>query len=1319
MTVLPKFEPLEDRIVLDGEAQVTVDAPADIQIGQQDVEFTLTFDNIDPTDSGYVPFIDVILPTLGADGDDGVTFDGATFLGTGVVTTEIVFDAAGEALHPVALDMFGDPLIVTGTPGDTLLVFELPFGSFSAGNPPVDIVMTLDFSDQADLDEDFTFQTRGGFAFGNDPLNNPETDPSTVSAFETTTVGQTLFELQKLTNVPEGEGATGPSYVYTYELVVDVAPGQTLSDFNLVDTLPPEIVYVGALNVSPSTGVTVNTEPTAGLIAGPGNNVLDVTFDEITGSAVVTFDYYIDEFAAGATGPTLDTNSGDPAPVANTVTGTGTWDPLDDDDPIQTVSDTAVNQIEAVSLAVQKSSAVAVDTDLPGVISPGDIYEFTLDVQVSDYFTFGDLVVTDVLGNGWDYVNTPGFVPTLVTVESNGGSLASEVLTPNETTSFDPATGETTVVWDISQALLDAGQDGFLTGDDADGTVNLQSTTATITYFARILEDFVSDGLVNDLAFNQGDVLENNTEISATVRDNTTGAVLGTEEDQSANAIQTPFGFIESKNVVFLNGAAPDPNVLVAAGDEVTFSVIYTAPLGAFELLRITDNLPQNVFDATEITVFNNTISAGPPAAGEAQFGLASQDYIDAGGGVPGLSNVATDNQVEFDFGTFTSTPRDSIQIEILYTTTVIDAVFEDGLPLTNQATAFESNSVSTSVDTTAIANFVFAQPELEITKGVIATDSPDPDTAFSDAVGPVAFTAPGSAGARFAGTISSDALDTTPIDADIDNIDAGDLVSFAIVVENTGRAPNGAFDILIEDTLPDGFEVPPGGLNLTVTDGTGSRVISFTGDLFSGGILLDDRGVEGALSAFDQTAGDNVVVVTYDLIAAQSVTSNDVIDNTATISSFTAFNSTPGNPALNRATPDLTDDASASVANVEVTKVLVDREFGVQGPSEVLVGEEFTFEVRFDLQEGTYENAVLSDSVNTGGSFGDYEILSAEITDFDASVLSSSLGVTLGSAGAVAADGNSVSFDLGTLVNLGNNDLSDDFITFEVTARSLGSQAEDAGDRLGNTGRFEADGVFATASNGVNLIEPQLTIDKTASPSIVMAGETVMYQVVVDNPVASRDAPAFDLVLTDVLDPNVVLVDGSVAVSGGVGVTIVKGNGAGDTEIEITADELGVNDTLIITYEATVLSTVEAGVVIDNTADLTFDSLPTDNADDERDYTLSDDADVTTAAASIDKDIAATSNPDTDGGDLSIGETVTYDITIVLPEGISSNATLTDMLPTTPGTLTLVSSEVISIGNNITGSLLSVGDAGTAAGGDVVFDFGTLTNFNDLVQDP
>jgi len=57
---IPHFELLEDRIVLDGVPDVEITAPASIDLGEQDVPVTLTFDNVG-TDAGYVPYIDLWL----------------------------------------------------------------------------------------------------------------------------------------------------------------------------------------------------------------------------------------------------------------------------------------------------------------------------------------------------------------------------------------------------------------------------------------------------------------------------------------------------------------------------------------------------------------------------------------------------------------------------------------------------------------------------------------------------------------------------------------------------------------------------------------------------------------------------------------------------------------------------------------------------------------------------------------------------------------------------------------------------------------------------------------------------------------------------------------------------------------------------------------------------------------------------------------------------------------------------------------------------------------------------------------------------------
>jgi len=151
-------------------------------------------------------------------------------------------------------------------------------------------------------------------------------------------------------------------------------------------------------------------------------------------------------------------------------------------------------------------------------------------------------------------------------------------------------------------------------------------------------------------------------------------------------------------------------------------------------------------------------------------------------------------------------------------------------------------------------------------------------------------------------------------------------------------------------------------------------------------------------------------------------------------------------------------------------------------------------------------------------------------------------------------------------------------------------------------------------------------------------------------------------------------------------------------------------------------------GLTTENTATVTGDSLPGDNPE-ERDVE-DEDTDIIVGDPSLEKTIIETSNDDTGSGqfdpliDVTIGETVTYQLVVTLPEtdinnnglddvGEQGQAQLTDTLPTN---FALVSAEVISIGADISNSNLTVGDMLGAAGitgaqGDaaITFDIGSI----------
>ena len=200
------------------EPTVSVAVPADPFIGES-IDIQLEFDNTGDA-AGYGPYIDLVLPALGADNDpsspDGCTFTDASYLGLPVTRQVFTFPAVDEGVgignvaHPYAVDASGDPLIITGTPGDQLVVLQLPFGSFTSGQPPAPVQVSAACSNFANLGEGLPITANGGFQFGADPLDNPADDPSIVGTAVTETVNPTLVTLTKTYLGPGGRDRHRP-----------------------------------------------------------------------------------------------------------------------------------------------------------------------------------------------------------------------------------------------------------------------------------------------------------------------------------------------------------------------------------------------------------------------------------------------------------------------------------------------------------------------------------------------------------------------------------------------------------------------------------------------------------------------------------------------------------------------------------------------------------------------------------------------------------------------------------------------------------------------------------------------------------------------------------------------------------------------------------------------------------------------------------------------------------------------------------------------------------------------------------------------------
>ncbi|MEQ8756576.1 MAG: FG-GAP-like repeat-containing protein [Coleofasciculus sp. G1-WW12-02] len=998
--------------------------------------FIVSFDNVasSPGNVGYAPFVNLYLDTTGTDGmadDNGVmtdTYDGLTLIPNGIryildqdissVVDPDTGNTISDGLHSVPLSVLGiQPILATiyldnsgnlvvdhpyagtiGVPsgfnqGDTLYVIPLPQGSFTPDQPDAKLEIDVQISNLADYNQPLKLSTSGGFRLGANAVSNSQPiDPIMESNDDVTEnyLKPLLYRISKYYAGPENETVTGENFSKQYNISVGIAPGQTIDNLAIQDILPDNLQFKSVVSTSGGTPTITKTPP------GSGGTLIAAFPNPVTGNASLNFDFYI---------PLLDNSTTDVInpQTGNAVTSTDiakldpslVWNPLDPRDgqpfagPYNPPDNTAITFIEPNathtlydrSLAIQKTwNRVLPNGDTKALgLSPGDVIEYTMNFQVSDYFAFGNVNINDIFSDGQKFDTS--FTPTFTINEHNVVTTGS-FTNSGDFTFVDPSGGSSgTVNLDISQALLSLApqsnpNDKLLGGNifDSGGYgATFGATTGQIKFRTVIQEDFT--GSFPDTSVDNGDFFRNNATITGDVLNVNPGQNFAphidtgnnlpfNESDSSSTYFYLPRGKFNSNSgqddgyeVSVFQIKDSDGNLktgnTVVAGDEVTYRIKYTLPFADIEQLKFTSFLPLPVFNESLSRLDITTVHSGPPVLEQIVYGpmdtlntfYGSVNPIIPSTG-PNLSVGRQNNSLLFNYGNFDDPNTVAPQtIDLLYTLEVGDQVTENNLLLTNLVYEQEGSTNGGSRAFAKYALLELAQPELKITQGVVATseanavfseffpvigNSPNPPT--------LGFTAPGTPGVRFTGTIDSNTLSTTNyFDSDItadlsdapgsnlahngDNNSITDLVTYAIILENTGTSPNGAFDVLIKDNLPTGLKIPIGGLNLQVAYGNGALInssgISFLGggpdgisgtpdDLFGNGIRLNDSAT-GAIAAYNSTSGDNVVVITYDLEVDDNLDDETIITNKAILEEYS---SSEGGAKFLPGSQSLTDDA-------------------------------------------------------------------------------------------------------------------------------------------------------------------------------------------------------------------------------------------------------------------------------------------------------------------------------------------------------------------------------------------------------------------------
>ncbi|MCU0511413.1 MAG: PKD domain-containing protein, partial [Anaerolineae bacterium] len=926
--------------------------------------------------------------------------------------------------------------------------------------------------------------------------------------------------------------------------------------------------------------------------------------------------------------------------------------------PSPTLTDTNVVQAEHVTFQKLVNPAVAV---------PGDTLTYTINFQVTDYNSATQIVVVDIMPDGLSYVVGSGEIA----IPGFTGGI-TPVIVPN-------GDGSLRLTFNV---LAAAGQPAIAAGSA--GTLTYQATIDQL-YRSPVEPVRASDELTNAVTGGY------------TLTDGATDT-----NGSTADVLIQPITLTKETVTLPRNGIA------AIHGETVRFRLTMTIPSGDTRAIVIEDFLPLPVFDVDDpdyglragvpsALPFLNTSGtcAGYPTPTNPTYERCGI-YVGPASTLPGVVpqsitiNPAT-NSVRIVVGDVSTTAPQVLQFDLVVG--VIALPFADDLFLANQSRVTSLNTPGLELRADSLDYIRVGAPDLTLRKGVLSTSN------GSSTIEPV----------------------TSPVDGNLFDADAGDVVTYRLTITNIGTSR--AYDVTITDpgvTGLVGCAIVPG----SVRNGAGTA-LAFTGDILTG-IRLTDPLPDG------RTGNPNLARVTVDVrctIAVTATPAQEELVNEASV----VWSGLPGAPAY----PPRADQAFIFFTDPILAKTGT--------PPLATIGQVVTYTLRATLPDGTLYNTRLVDTLPAGMA----------LVACDSITVSGSVSTDLagGFSAACAAPGNPtvaasggqpgrlITWNLGEVVTGSSTGAGAATITIVYRAVILNLTAIDRGDRLINTARLEWDDVDGDGNDVVpdthpttTVIEPTLRVSKTAAPATGDAGDTITYTLVISHAPAS-DATAHDITLSDIIPAGATYVAGSVVHTDGVvPATLAESGGT----VSATWGSLTTAQTSTFTYQVTLNSDVQPQQRIINTVNIAWTSLagsPTNtafnpngvertgntaNPGQRHDYRASSTATVTVNAPALAKSIIGTSEAFTTGNNVAVGELVRYRVSVTVPEGETRNAVLVDTLDAGLAFMNLTTAALASItfpagvtaGAGIGTDILAAATV-NADGSSATFTFGTLTNSN------
>ena len=1038
------------------------------------------------------------------------------------------------------------------------------------------------------------------FRYGNSPIDDPVNYPPIYGETVTGWVNPVVVKIDKSSSLNEHETATGSNFPFSYFVNINIANGAKIENITITDVIPSDVMYLGSPVLYDSKGRVIDS----GLytIEEPAGNKTGGKLILKLKEAVGDLSTTSITLKYKAYAPEFDNSTGDNITIINSETGEGVVAASTVDMNYTYVNDT-YNASNSYSIYLKSLATQKYSEILTGSGQLHPIVPHNLIVYKIN-FEISDYFAFDdlVVYDKFD-THKVGSAQKFLSEYEPVLSIYGKTYELNESYYSVVSLGDIdeSVTFYISKFLKDNNISTSLKGGYyTNRSVNQGAMVGSLNFVAKVIIHYSNGSSVVS-----NDLVINHIKTSATVLN-----TFNTVSDNSYTQLRVPSVTLK-KDIIAVDGEIINVTDFykVYPGQNITFVLDIHFPTGSVNDFIVTDFLPIPLFNLKGFNLVNSTTGV-IPKCGYWAYANDSGFLHDENTGkviVPKIGIDTFNNALSFNFGNTLDNLAHPVDVRLWFTFQVSSEPMADQLNLANLAEMKFKDSIDVVYASSNIVLMLTNEPELKITKYVNDTKI-------------------------------------------LENIENATEVEYNITITNTGHSA--AYDIIVADdfvnrTTSNGItKADVKSVSLVYSNGTVVDITAFKDDLFTKGYMIA------------QLAQNTSCSIVYTVRFSEYLIPKESIVNNVWITNFAAYpNST--NFATNK--DKYRDNATIIAKGLNITKEFIGS--NVTDNTEILfVGEVGIYKITVNFPDLRVPNLVIKDE-----SYG-IKYTNFTITTSDGVTVPEYAYTVTYTSSATHPEKSYLTIDFnGDLVPAyaKNNQLIVNAYYTVVNNENVIPTGADSVTTSNHASISWTNNTLNSDTVYVDIYQPKIDINKVFGPNIVQGNDEASFTITVTN---SGKGTAYNTTITDDLTEFIKTFVNS---RSDIGVTILKGNETGKVIFNWNNDvatlnvgELLAGQSVSAKFTFNVKNDVVIGKEFKNIAKVDYYSIFNETKfDEKRNYSNQASSTLHTYDAKVNKTVFNTTI--VNGKDkVTVGENVTYNITVILPVGKYNILKVTDTLP-------------------------------------------------------